>query len=78
MNDLDVRAQAIVDAARDADDPSPSDRDRIKHAVLVQVAAGAVASTAVAGSVGMSYAMKVGLAVLAVSLAGGGTAGLVS
>ena len=78
MNDLDVRAQAIVDAARDADDPSPSDRDRIKHAILVQVAAGAVASTAVAGSVGMSFAMKVGLAVLAVSLVGGGTAGLMS
>jgi len=83
MNNLDFRARAIVDAARDADLPSPDDRDRIKRAVLVQVAAGVGASTVAAGTVsagvgmslGMSLGMKVGLALLAVSLAGGGTAG---
>jgi hypothetical protein len=83
MNDLDFRARAIVDAARDADLPSPDDRDRIKRAVLVQVAAGVAASTVAAGTVsagagmslGMSLGTKVGLAVLAVSLAGGGTVG---
>ena len=79
MNDLNSRARAVIEAARDADDPSPADRDRIKHAVLVQVAAGLVASTAAAGTVavGMSLGMKVGLAVLAVSLVGGGSAGFV-
>ena len=81
MNDLDFRARAIVEAARDADQPSSADRDRIKRAVLVQVAAGVMASTSAAAtvgagmSVGMSVGMKVGLAVLAVSLVGGGTAG---
>ena len=75
MNDLDSRARAIVEAARDADDPSPADRDRIRAVVLVQLAAGAVASTAVAGS--MTVGMKLGLAALAVSLVGGGAAGLV-
>jgi hypothetical protein len=79
MNDLDFRAQAIVDAARDAEEPSPADRDRIKRAILVQVAAGALAATAAttaaAGTVGMGVGMKIGVAVLALSLAGGGTAG---
>jgi hypothetical protein len=75
MNDLDSRARAIVEAARDADDPSPADRNRIRHAVLVQLAAGAVASTAVAGT--MTVGMKLGLAALAVSLVGGGAAGIV-
>jgi len=78
MNDLDCRAQAIVEAARDADQPSPVDRDRIKRAVLIQLAAGAVATSAAAGTVaaGMSVGTKVGLAVLAVSLVGGGTVGV--
>ena len=75
MNDLDSRARAILEAARDADDPSPADRNRIRHAVLVQLAAGAVASTAVAGT--MTVGMKLGVAVLAVSLVGGGAAGVV-
>jgi hypothetical protein len=79
MNDLDFRAQAIVEAARDADQPSSADRDRIKRAVLVQLAAGAVASSAAAGTVaaGLSAGMKVGLAILAVSVVGGGAAGYV-
>ena len=34
MNDLDSRSRAIVEAARDADDPSPTDRKRIRHAVM--------------------------------------------
>jgi hypothetical protein len=75
MNDLDSRSRAIVEAARDADDPSPADRNRIRHAVLVQLAAGAVASTAVAGT--MTVGMKLGVAVLAVSLVGGSAAGVV-
>ena len=83
MNDLNSRARAVIEAARDADEPSLADRDRIKRAVLVQVATGVAASTVAAGTVsagagmglGMSIGMKVGLAVLAVSLVGGGTAG---
>jgi len=83
MNDLNSRARAVIEAARDADEPSLADRDRIKRAVLVQVAAGVAASTVAAGTVsvgagmslGVSLGMKVGLAVLAVSLVGGGTAG---
>ena len=75
MNDLDSRSRALVEAARDADDPSPADRDRIRNAVLVQLAAGAAASTAVAGT--MTVGMKLGLAVLTVSLVGGGAAGIV-
>jgi hypothetical protein len=75
MNDLNSQARAVLEAARDADDPSPADRDRIKRAILVQVAVGAVASTATAGT--MTLAMKVGLAVLAASLVGGGSVGYV-
>jgi len=77
MNDLNSRARAVVEAARNADEPSPADRARLKHAILVQVAAGLAASTAAAGTVslGMSVGTKVGLAVLAVSLVGGGSAG---
>jgi hypothetical protein len=72
MNDLDSRARAIVEAGRDADSPSAADRERIKRAVLVQIAAGSmVASTAVAGT--WSVGAKVGLTVLAVALVGGGT-----
>jgi hypothetical protein len=74
MNDLGVRAKAIVEAARDGDQPTPGDHDRIKRAVLVQIAAGtAIASTAAAGT--LSIGVKVGLAVVAVSLAGGGAVG---
>lgn len=77
MNELDCQAQAIVEAAREADLPSPADRDRIKSAVLVQIAAGVVATTVSAGtaSAGLGLGVKVGMAVLAVSLVGGGTAG---
>jgi hypothetical protein len=75
MNDLDPQARAIVESARDADLPSGADRDRIKRAVLLQIAAG----TAVAGSAAastLSVGAKVGLAVLAVSVVGGGAVGL--
>jgi hypothetical protein len=76
MNDLDPQARAIVDAAREADAPSAADHDRIKRAVLVQIVAGtAVASTAAAGTLSMSA--KVGLALVAVAVVGGGTAGIV-
>jgi hypothetical protein len=82
MSDLDSRARAIVEAGRDADVPSAADRDRIKRAVLVQLAAGAAvastaaASSAVAASAGLSVAAKLGIAVLTLSLVGGGAAGL--
>jgi hypothetical protein len=75
MSDLDQQARAIVDAGRDAEQPSAADRDRIKRAVLVQIAAGgAIASTAVAGT--LSLGAKVGLAVVAVTLVGGGAVGV--
>jgi hypothetical protein len=75
MNDLDPRARAIVEAARRADVPSAADHDRIKRAVLLQIVAGtAVAGSAVAGT--LSVSAKVGLAVLAVSVVGGGAVGL--
>jgi hypothetical protein len=75
MNDLEPRARAIVEAARHADVPSAADRDRVKRAVLLQIVAGtAVASSAVAGT--LSVGAKVGLAILAVSVVGGGTVGL--
>jgi hypothetical protein len=75
MNDLDSRARAIIENARQADEPLPTDRDRIKRAILVQLAAGTVVSTAAAAGT-MTVGMKVGVAVLAVSLVGGGAAGV--
>jgi hypothetical protein len=72
MKDLDSDARDIVDTARDADDPSPADRSRIKHALLAQVAMVGVASTAAAGTTAL--ATKVVVAALAVSLLGGGSA----
>jgi hypothetical protein len=75
MSDLDQQARAIVEAGRDADLPTRADHDRIKRAVLVQIAAGgAVASTAVAGT--LSLGAKVGLAVVAVTLVGGAAVGV--
>jgi hypothetical protein len=75
MNDLDPRARAIVEAARDADDPTPADRSRIRRAVMVQLAVGVAASSAAAGT--MTVGMKLGLAAVAVSLAGGAAVGVV-
>jgi hypothetical protein len=78
MNELDPRARAIIDAAREGDRPSLADHDRIKKAILLQLAAGAAVSAGAAGSVAaagtLSLAAKVGLTVLAVSVAGGGVA----
>ena len=75
MSDLEGRAKAIVEAGRTADLPSRADHDRIKHAVLLQIAAGtAVAGTAAAGT--LSLGAKAGLAVLAVTLVGGGAVGV--
>jgi hypothetical protein len=75
MSDLEQHARAIVEAGRDADRPTAADHDRIKRAVLVQIAAGGVvASTAVAGT--LSLGAKVGLAVVAVALVGGGAVGV--
>ena len=74
MNDLDSRSRAIIENARHADEPSPTDSARIKRAILMQVAAGTVASAAAAGT--MTAGVKVGLAVLTVTLVGGGAAGV--
>lgn len=75
MSDLDSRARAIVDAGRDGELPSRADHDRIKRAVFLQIAAGtAVAGTATAGT--LSLGAKAGLAVLAVTLVGGGAVGV--
>jgi len=78
MNELDPRARAIIEAAREGDGPSHADHDRIKRAILLQLAAGAVVSAGAAGSTAaagtLSIAAKVGLTVLAVSVAGGGVA----
>jgi hypothetical protein len=75
MSDLESRARAIVEAGRDADLPSATDHDRIKRAVLAQIAAGGIAaSTAAAGT--LSVGAKVGIAVLTLTLVGGGAVGL--
>ncbi len=75
MSDLESRARAIVEAGRDAELPSRADHDRIKRAVLLQVAAGTlVAGTATAGT--LSLGAKAGLALLAVTLVGGGAVGV--
>jgi hypothetical protein len=78
MNELESGAKALIDAAR-KDEPPTADRDRIKHLIVLQVAAvGAVASAgtgaAVAGT--MSLGAKLGVAVLAASLVGGGAIGV--
>jgi signal transduction histidine kinase len=75
MSDLERQARAIVEAGRDADAPSAADHDRIKRAVLFQIAAGgAVLSTAAATT--LSVGTKVGLVVLAATIVGGGAVGL--
>lgn len=75
MNDLDVRARAIVDGARDADNPTPTDRARIRRGIALQIAAGtvAVSTAAVAGT--MSLATKIGLVVATVAVVGGASVG---
>jgi hypothetical protein len=79
MTDLDSRARALIDAAREGDQPSRADRDRIKHTVLLRAAAvGATASIAGAATAGtLSVAAKVGAVVLVATLAGGGTVGVI-
>jgi len=79
MNDLDPRARALIDAAREGDDPSPTDRERIKHTVLLRVAAlGAAASATGAATAGtLSVGAKLSAAVLVASLVGGGTVGVI-
>jgi hypothetical protein len=76
MNDLSGRARTIVDRARDSDEPSSADGDRIKRAILLQIAIGGMASTATAGT--LSLGAKVGVAVLAALLVGGAGVGLVN
>jgi hypothetical protein len=75
MNDLDARARAIVDAARDGDNPTQRDRERIRRGVAVQIAAGAVVVSTAAAAGTMSLATKVGLVVATVAVVGGGSVG---
>jgi hypothetical protein len=77
MKELEWRAQAIVDAARNADRPTSADRERIRRGLALQIAAGAVAvsTAAVAGT--MSLATKVGLIVATAAVVGGGSLGAV-
>jgi hypothetical protein len=79
MNELDIRARDLIDAARDADAPSVADRRRIKHKIVMRLLAlGAAASSATMATAAgtMSAGAKVGLTVVAVLMAGGGTVGV--
>lgn len=61
MSGLSPDARAILDAARDGDDPTATDRERIRHAVFASVggavvASGGAASTAAASVTGSAAA----------------------
>ena len=45
MSELGPEARAILRAARDADDPTPADRARIRGALMASIGAGAAAAT---------------------------------
>jgi hypothetical protein len=77
MKNLDARAKAIIEAARNGDCPTHADRERIRRQVAVQIAAGAVAASSVAVAGTMSATAKVGLIVATVALVGGGSVGVV-
>jgi hypothetical protein len=80
MNDLDSRTRDLIDAARDVDAPSVADRRRIKHKIVMRLLALGVAgsSATVATAAGtMSAGAKIGLTVVAVLVAGGGTMGVI-
>jgi hypothetical protein len=77
MNDLGPEARSMLEAARGAEAPTRADRQRIKHAVLLRVAtlgAASAASVAAGGAAAMSVATKVTVAVLTVTVLGGGSA----
>jgi hypothetical protein len=79
MNELDSRAKALIEAAQAADGPLPADRDRIKHALFVQIATIGAAASAASGAAAagaLSLGAKVGVAVLAFSVLGGGAMGV--
>lgn len=71
---LSPESRALLDLARDAHDPTPSDKTRVKAAVMASIAASAAAagtaeaassSSAAASSAGLGVGAKVGLAALA-------------
>jgi hypothetical protein len=78
MNDLDPQARAIFGAAREADRPSRRDYERNKKVIMMRIAAGAAISTGLAATSAraatMSLTSKLSVALVAVSLAGGGVA----
>ena len=76
MNDLGTEARSILEAARGAETLSRTDRNRIKHAVLLQVATLGAASTAAGGAVAMSAATKVTLIAVTATVLGAGSLSL--
>jgi len=76
MNDLGPEAQSILEAARGAESLSRTDRVRIKHAVLLQVATLGAASTAAGGAIAMSVATKVTLLAVTTAVLSGGSVAL--
>ena len=77
MNDLSRETGALLDEGRDGESLSPTDKARLKRAVLAQVAAAAVVSTTSTAAAWTTTAKAVG-AILIVSSAAGGTAALVA
>jgi hypothetical protein len=68
-DELSPRARAIVDAARDADDPTEADRRRVRAALSAAIAASGVAAAApVAKAAGSAAAAGVGASASAVPL----------
>ncbi len=71
MKNLSPEAQAILDAARDVDNPTPEDRDRVKRAVLSAVAASSAAVvTATAASKAAASAATTGAATTSATATG--------
>ncbi len=80
MNDLNPKAQALIDSVRDADGPTRQERSRVKRRVLARAAgvilatsAGA-SSTATAAAGAWSAKMVVVAAIAATTFVAGGTA----
>jgi hypothetical protein len=63
MNELDPRAQALIDSVRGADAPTRNDRARIKRRILARVAAVTLAASA--GTASTTTAASVGTAAAA-------------
>jgi hypothetical protein len=81
MNELSPRARALVDAARDGDQPTPADRDRVGRALAGTIAGGAVmlaAGSASTAAGALSAKAVAGLVVASVMVGGTATVGVVA